>query len=383
MKQNRKRAVTINQNPRSKAAFFVVAVIAALLLPAHFPQTVLAQRDYGHYGGVIPMNRLIGGTITNETHFIEYTFSGKRGQEVFITLQAAGYGNLDPYLSLRGPDSTTLDTDDDGWTGRNSKIEITLPQDGAYTVTATRCGGYDGLSVGNFLLWVTDSHPRVAYYGVFSPNQYIIGAISDEYYGVEHTFSGRAGEEITITMKKFKGTLDPYLSLRGPDSTTLDTDDDGWTGRNSKIEITLPQDGAYTVTATRCGGYDGTTSGQYILRILSDTHPTGGVLHPDQIIMGYIGKDLNSATYSFDYTGALSGGVNVAVGTQSSRQYPDLDLYDSNDNPLDIFFYASSASRFAMLARTHMPQTGTYYIRVKVSRKGYYTITLRHPAYAR
>jgi hypothetical protein len=173
------------------------------------------------------------------------------------------------------------------------------------------------------------------------------------------------------------------LSLRGPDSTTLDTDDDGWTGRNSKIEITLPQDGAYTVTATRCGGYDGTTSGQYILRILSDTHPTGGVLHPDQIIMGYIGKDLNSATYSFDYTGALSGGVNVAVGTQSSRQYPDLDLYDSNDNPLDIFFYASSASRFAMLARTHMPQTGTYYIRVKVSRKGYYTITLRHPAYAR
>jgi len=381
MKQYKKRAVNANQKPLSKTAFFVVAIVAALLLPTHIPQTVLAQRDYGHYGGVIPMNRLIGGTITNETHFIEYTFGGQSGQEIFITLQAAGYGNLDPYLKLRGPDGTTLDTDNDGWTGRNSRIETTLSQDGAYTVTATRYGGYDGLSTGNFLLWVTDSHPCVAYYGVFSPNQYIIGAISDEYYGVEHTFSGRAGEEVTITMKKFKGNLDPYLKLRGPDGTTLDTDNDGWTGRNSRIEITLPQDGAYTIHATRYKGYNGTTSGQYILRIQSDTHPTGGVLHPNQIIRGYIGKDLNSITYSFDYTGALDRGVNVTVRTQFSRQYPDLDLYDSNNNPLDIFICASTRS--AILACTQMPQTGKYYIRVKVSRKGYYTITLRHPAYAR
>lgn len=381
MKQNRKRAVNTNQNLLSKTTFFVVAIIAALLLPTHIPQTVLAQRDYGHYGGVIPMNRLIGGTITDEIHFIEYTFSGRSGQEIFITLQAAGYGNLDPYLKLRGPDGTTLDTDDNGWSGRNSKIEITLQQDGAYTVTATRHKEHDGQSAGNFLLWVTDSHPCVAYYGVFSPNQYIIGAISDEYYGVEHTFSGKPGEKVIITMEKFRGNLDTLLMLRGPDSTTLDIDDNGWYGRNSRIEITLQQDGAYTIHATRSGAHNGTTSGQYILRILSDTHPTGGVLHPNQIIRGYIGEDLNSITYSFDYTGALDRGVNVAVITQFSRQYPDLDLYDSDNNILIIFSHTTS--RFAILARTEMSQTGKYSIKVKVSREGYYTITLRHPAYAR
>ena len=380
MKQSRKRTVSPNQNSLSKTAFLMTVLIVVSLSLIHIPHAS-ARTDYGHYGGVIPMNRLIGGTITHETYFIEYTFSGQIGQEIFITLQAAGYGNLDPYLKLRGPDGTTLDTDDNGWSGRNSKIEITLPQDGAYTVTATRHREHDGRSTGNFLLWVTDSHPCVAYYGVLSPNQYIIGAISDDCYGVEHTFSGKTGEKVTITMKKFKGNLDTLLKLRGPDGTTLDTDNNGWSGRNSKIEITLPQEGAYTVHATRYGSYNGSTSGEYILHIISDAHPTGGVLHPNQIIMGYMGENLRNVTYTFDYTGALDRGVNVTVRTQFSNQYPELDLYDSNSNYMDTL--SCTYSQSAMLARTHVPQVGTYYVKVTVSRKGYYTITLRHPAYAR
>ncbi|MBU7048068.1 MAG: PPC domain-containing protein [Theionarchaea archaeon] len=381
MKHSMKRSVSSSENSLLRSIFIVTIIIAVSLQLIYIPQPVSAQSDYGHYGGVIPLNRLIGGTITGETDFIEYTFSGQEGQHIFITLQAAGYGKLNPYLKLRGPDGSTLDTDNDGWFDRNSKIEIILPQDGAYTVTATRYREHDGQSTGNFLLWVTESHPCVAYYGVLSPNQCIIGAISDECYGVEHTFSGKSGEEVTITMKKFKSNLDTLLKLRGPDGSTLDIDNNGGSGRNSKIEISLPQNGEYTIHATRSGTYNGKTSGQYILCLKSNVYPTGGVLHTNQIIMGYIGENLNSITYSFEYTGDLNRGVNVTVRTQFSNQYPRLNLYNSSNNYLDTLSFASSQS--AELACTHVPHIGIYYVRLAVSQKGYYTITLRHPAYAR
>jgi len=386
LKRNKERTFNMNGKPLSRTALFAVAITVSLLL-THIPQTVRAQ-DYGHYGGIIPLNRLIGGTITDEVHFIEYTFTGRAGQEVFITLQAAGYGNLDPYVKLRGPDSTVLEEDDDdwddhAWSTRNSFLRHRLPANGAYTVTATRYKEHNGSSAGNFLLLVTESDPTVAYYGILSPNQDIIGAISDKIYGVEHTFSGRAGEEVIITMEKFTGNLDTYLYLRGPDGTVLEEDDNDGPGRDSQIEITLLQTGAYTIHATRCEGRYGRSSGQYILHISSGSYSSrqGGILRPNQLIIGYIGRSLNSVTYSFDYTGPLDRGVNAAIRTQFSGQFPNLELYDSSSNQLGIFIPISS--RVGMLSCAHLYQTGEHYIKVTVSRKGYYTITLRHPAYAR
>jgi hypothetical protein len=360
-------------------ALFTVAIITTSLLLVHVPQIILAQ---GHYGGVIRMNDIIGGIITDQVHYIEYTFSGSAGQGVYIFLEAAGYGNLDAYLKLRGPGITSC-WDDDGWFGQNSFLQVTLPQTGAYTVTATRYKEHDGSSAGSFLLLVTESNPTVAYYGVLSPNQKIVGAISDDIYGIEHTFSGQRGENVTITMKKFGGcSLDTYLKLRGPDGAEIAANDDGWTGTNSKIEITLPQTGAYTIHATRYNRYRGSTSGEYILCITSDLHPAGqgGVLRPNQIIMGYIDRNLSSVTYSFDYTGPLNRGVNITVRTQHAGQNASIELYGPDNNQVTS---VSPNSRIAVLTHAQVSRTGTYSLKVRTSKRGYYIIVLRHPAFAR
>lgn len=373
-----------------------VTIITISLLLIHSPQPIASQ-DYGHYGGLIRINDIIGGTITDEVHYIEYTFSGQRGQEIFIFLQAVGSGDLDPVVKLRGPDGPTLEDDDDwnthAWSTRNSFLRHRLPANGAYTVTATRYREHDGPTSGNFLLWVTDSYPRVAYYGNLSHNQYIVGAISDEIYEVEHTYSGRAGETITITMEKITGDLDPYVKLRGPDSTPLrENDDVGYSNWNSLLTYTLPRTGAYTITATGSPYWDDPTSGEYKLRVVSDAHSQreGGILRPNQVILVDTTIYPRGVTFSFDYynrfdytssTTRLDWGINATVmPTIMTGQRPVLTLYDLHGDQLASI---SPNSSFAILNCSQLPQTGTYFLTVGGQLYGTYTITFRHPAYAR
>lgn len=373
----------------AKTTLFVVTIIVASMLLALNPQIALAQ-EFGHYGGIIPKNCLIGGTITNDVHYVEYTFSGNSGEEVFITLQAIGdddwnlFGDLDPLLMLRGPGiETPLENDD--WFGLNSFLQVTLPEDGAYTVTANRWEKGAGTTTGDYLLLVTKKHPVVAYYGILSPNQCIVGAISDEIYAVEHTFSGIAGQEVTITMERLSWGLNTFLSLRGPGIETPLKNDDGWFGRDSILHLTLNRTGAYTISASRSDGEDGSSSGLYKLCLKSDPYVPGqgDVLRPHQIILvdTSIPSQPDSITYSFDYYHELAHGAAATVMLPNiDGQRPALQLYDPNGNQIAS---VSTNSQFATLDCPQMPQEGTYTITVEGQLIGFYTICLRDSAYAR
>ncbi|MFA6004024.1 MAG: hypothetical protein WC881_08145, partial [Elusimicrobiota bacterium] len=65
-----------------------------------------------------------------------YTFSGRRGQPVTVTLTAVGF--YDSYLMLYGPDGRILISDDEGAGAGNAKINnFVLPADGLYAIAAT------------------------------------------------------------------------------------------------------------------------------------------------------------------------------------------------------------------------------------------------------
>ncbi|MGB3136211.1 MAG: pre-peptidase C-terminal domain-containing protein [Nodosilinea sp.] len=70
-----------------------------------------------------------------------YTFDGKSGQAITITLDSEDF---DPVLSLLSPDQTEIADNDDFGGTLNSKIIINLPQDGAYTVIAKSFSGQGG-----------------------------------------------------------------------------------------------------------------------------------------------------------------------------------------------------------------------------------------------
>ncbi|MFN2511545.1 MAG: M12 family metallo-peptidase [Pyrinomonadaceae bacterium] len=79
-----------------------------------------------------------------------------------------------------------------------------------------------------------------------------VGHFADRY-----SFNATAGEQLTITMSRTTGNLDPYLYLIGPDGYVVVQDDDSDGSQNSRIpasgQFTLPLTGRYILEATSFG----------------------------------------------------------------------------------------------------------------------------------
>ncbi|TVQ05630.1 MAG: hypothetical protein EA368_19030 [Leptolyngbya sp. DLM2.Bin27] len=70
-----------------------------------------------------------------------YPFEGTAGQQITITLDSTDF---DPVLTLLDPSETEIAFNDDFGGSLNSKIIITLPEDGTYTVVARSFSGEGG-----------------------------------------------------------------------------------------------------------------------------------------------------------------------------------------------------------------------------------------------
>jgi 5-hydroxyisourate hydrolase-like protein (transthyretin family) len=86
-------------------------------------------------------------------------------------------------------------------------------------------------------------------------------------------FTGTPGLLATIDLEgqaTGKGTLgDPYLGFFDSNCNLIATDDDGGESLNSRLEITIPDDGVFVLAATLCcdGGFAGGGSGSYQLTV--------------------------------------------------------------------------------------------------------------------
>jgi len=76
------------------------------------------------------------------------------------------------------------------------------------------------------------------------------------------TFEGEAGTTVVITMTSEE--FDTYLVVEGPDGNVVAENDDGASGLNSQLQMTLEQSGTYTVWA---GSFSGEATGPYTLTI--------------------------------------------------------------------------------------------------------------------
>lgn len=79
----------------------------------------------------------------------EYTFDGKEGQQITITLESSDF---DTYLAVFTPDNKLLQEHDDiNQNNSNSEITVTLPASGTYRVIVN---AYDSKGKGKYLLKV-------------------------------------------------------------------------------------------------------------------------------------------------------------------------------------------------------------------------------------
>lgn len=101
----------------------------------------------------IESGQTVDGTITDESYFTSYCFSGQAGDSVSISAEAAS-GNLDTLLLLTDPNVAKNfgENDDCDGSTTNSCLEVELPQAGTYVIAVGRFGSENGSSSGDYTL---------------------------------------------------------------------------------------------------------------------------------------------------------------------------------------------------------------------------------------
>ena len=215
----------------------------------------------------------------DSSYYTRYTFEGKAGQRLVVSMTSS---ELDAYLILLSPNGDDLGQDDNGAGGKNSKLIVTLPEDGTYTVlanthSAREMGRYSlqasasgeggtGNSTNGSTLRPNSSQQAfgslpLQIQGSLGANSQILQSDRSPYQ--EHTFQGTAGQRITISLESRE--FDSYLILLDPDGKKIGENDDASSNTmNSALTVTLPSTGTYRVIANT---YDSTGRGQYTLSI--------------------------------------------------------------------------------------------------------------------
>ena len=310
-------------------------------------------------GNVLQYGESVTGTITDNDPRSTFTFNGTAGQIVAITMERLS-GDLDSYLQLIGPDGEVLTEDDDSGGELNARIWwFALPEDGTYTIVATRYGEAEGATSGEFRLTLREGQSQSNSLGY---GDQVTGELSDAHFEDYWVFEGTAGDLITISMERTSGDLDSYLLLLDPAGRRVAEDDDSGGELNARIgALALPEDGSYTIIATRLGGADGTGSGEYLLTLdlvpPEDTTPVGSLRYGESV-----NGEISHADYSDYWT--FEGEQGDVVIITMMAENTGLDSYLSLLGPdgAEIASDDDSAGELNALLIVPLPASGTYTI---------------------
>jgi serine/threonine protein kinase len=320
----------------------------------------------------------ISGNIADTIPGAYYAFEASAGQQVVIELRTTG-GDLDPNLLLLGPDGLLIAENDDIEPGvqRDSRLEITLPSDGIYTVVATRYDPYTaGGSSGSYILTLRDQLGLAS----LSDAEPAFGEITNTVPSITYTFQGLADQRINLRMDATSGDLDAYLILYGADGAILlENDDANSSSRNAGIlNYALHADGLYTIEATRYRGSRGSSEGQFLLALQflsSDTQLTLGV--PSA---GIITDDAIAQTYTF--SGTADQLISIEVDSASGTLDPLVRLVGPDGTALASNNDRTPEDTNSLILAFALPEDGEYTVDVGRDRllrgvtEGEFTLTV-------
>ena len=305
----------------------------------------VTRTDAGTGGGDLPADTTTPGTVAvggSARGAIEtardadwFAVELVAGRTYVFDLQGSSTGDgtlVDPYLrGVHDADGALISgtNNDDGGTGRNSRVTFTPTEDGTYYVAA---GGY-GTGEGTYVLAVTQmgtsggdlpadtTTPGTVAVGGSARGTIETGGDQD-WFAVE-LGAGRAYVFDLQGAPTGDGTLaDPYLrGVHDADGALISgtLNDNGGTGRNSRVTFTPTEDGTYYVAAS---GY-GTDAGTYVLAVTQTDDLPADTTTPGTVAVGgsargtiETGSDADwfavelvaGRTYVFDLQGSETGG---------------------------------------------------------------------------
>lgn len=189
-----------------------------------------------------------------------YTIEAQEGQALRLALSS---DDFDPLVRVEGPDGFVAENDDDPAGGTlNALLDTRLPATGTYRVVV---GSYAADGLGAYSLQSGTGTGRASTGGA----QVASAAAGDIALGQElaaslaqgdetissgeftdfYNFEGRRGERLVFDMTSAE--FDTYLSLQYPSGGQEDNDDRaGGETTDSRLVVTLPEDGTYRLMAT-------------------------------------------------------------------------------------------------------------------------------------
>ena len=209
--------------------------------------------------------------------FKAYRFDAAAGETYLITLRSRSFN---PYLSvawLVGGLSEVLIANDDGVAGTDSRIRWRAPADGSYVVVAQ---SFTREGAGAFTLNLDRApQPTTAAPRQIQPGDTISGELAetdaveeDDSFFDTYLLQATRGQRLRMEMRS--DAFDTFLAF-GRDGSggwqVLDTDDDGLgEGTDSRLLVTIPEDGVYAIRANSVGQ---AAVGPYQLRVVERAAP--------------------------------------------------------------------------------------------------------------
>jgi hypothetical protein len=323
-------------------------------------------------------------TLANGEFFDAYTFQGLTGQNAVIELSSSAF---DTYLVLVSPDGSYEENDDYESDQSRSRIELTLPTDGEYTIWAT---SYSGGETGSYTLSYPGAPTGVAIGTGAVAGETVGGRLesgdrtlqSGEYED-RYTFEGESGQAVTIDLHSTE--FDPYLMLIAPSDEQEENDDYEGDTTRSRIDTTLAESGTYTVSVT---SYSAGETGAYVLTYpgaegaLSTGTPSGsfsGTVGGNQTVTGRLQPGditLSSGEFEDIYSFEATAGDSVQIDLRSDEFDPYLLLIAPSGEQEENDDHEGSGSHSRIV--WELPETGTYRVGVtsyEVGETGEYTLS--------
>lgn len=327
-----------------------------------------AQNNGGN-SQTLTLGRAVAGSLASSDTRGErsltdvYMLEARAGQPLRLSLSSDAF---DPLVRIEGPGGFLAENDDDPSGGTlNSVLDTTLPQAGTYRVVV---GSYAAEGMGAYSLTAGSGSGVASNGGTTSAasggnaialGQQLTGNLtqgdqtisSGEFMDI-YNFEGQRGQRVTLDMASEE--FDTYLSLLFPGGGQEENDDRAsGEGTNSRLVVTLPEDGTYRLVAT---SYQPGESGSYQIS-MAEPSVADGTLDPrvgtSRVFVLSVGvseyermnrldltdQDATKLTQTLERTGMLGDQSVTLINAQATRANFEAAVANiaQNIGPDDLF----------------------------------------------
>ncbi len=217
-------------------------------------------------GGPLAPGTVLPGLLSPPDDVDEFTFSAAPGDVVYAAMNATDPA-LDPYLELLDPVGNLVAANDDA---RNfdAALAYVVPVAGQYVLRLT---SNQGNSAGGYAVELAFDPEMTR---MTPPALLTVGNVAQgqvERGGAQAwRVAGAAGDRLGVRVESRTTGFDAQLTVYDPDGARLADDDDSGGNLNPLLNLTLPDDGYYTLVVSSYTG----EAGQYSLSTAAQPFPT-------------------------------------------------------------------------------------------------------------